>query len=49
MVSSSAPIRVRCLGAGQDVGRSCVLVTLDDEVTVMFDCGMHMGFNDSRR
>jgi integrator complex subunit 11 len=47
--TSSPAIRVRCLGAGQDVGRSCVLVTLDDAFCVMFDCGMHMGFNDSRR
>ena len=31
-----------------DVGRSCVLVTLGGR-TVMFDCGMHMGFNDERR
>lgn len=42
-------IRIRPLGAGQDVGRSCVLVTLDDKYTVMFDCGMHMGYNDARR
>ncbi|ADM12455.1 putative beta-lactamase fold-containing exonuclease [Encephalitozoon intestinalis ATCC 50506] len=36
------------LGAGQDVGRSCILVTINGR-TVMFDCGMHMGFNDERR
>ncbi|KAJ2720251.1 Integrator complex subunit 11 [Coemansia sp. Benny D115] len=36
------------LGAGQDVGRSCVLVTLNNK-TIMFDCGMHMGYNDERR
>ncbi|KAG5860300.1 putative RNA-processing beta-lactamase-fold exonuclease [Encephalitozoon hellem] len=36
------------LGAGQDVGRSCVLVTIGGR-TIMFDCGMHMGFNDERR
>ncbi|KAJ1731080.1 Integrator complex subunit 11 [Coemansia biformis] len=36
------------LGAGQDVGRSCVLVTLGGK-TIMFDCGMHMGYNDERR
>lgn len=41
-------IRLVALGAGQDVGRSCVLVTLGGR-TVMFDCGMHMGFNDERR
>ena len=36
------------LGAGQDVGRSCVLVTLGGK-TIMFDCGIHMGYNDERR
>jgi predicted metal-dependent RNase len=32
----------------KDVGRSCIIVTLGGR-TVMFDCGMHMGFNDERR
>jgi integrator complex subunit 11 len=41
-------IRVVPLGAGQDVGRSCILVTLNGK-TIMFDCGMHMGYNDARR
>ncbi|WUR04082.1 Integrator complex subunit 11 (INT11) [Vairimorpha necatrix] len=36
------------LGAGQDVGRSCIIVNVEGR-TVMFDCGMHMGFNDQRR
>ena len=36
------------LGAGQDVGRSCILATLGGK-TIMFDCGMHMGYNDERR
>lgn len=36
------------LGAGQDVGRSCVIVTISGR-TIMFDCGMHMGYNDNRR
>ncbi|GJP53268.1 hypothetical protein CLOM_g12440 [Closterium sp. NIES-68] len=36
------------LGAGQDVGKSCVVVRVGGRV-VMFDCGMHMGFQDSRR
>ncbi len=36
------------LGAGQDVGRSCVIVTLGRK-NIMFDCGMHMGYNDERR
>ncbi|VDO69888.1 unnamed protein product [Schistosoma margrebowiei] len=38
-------IRVIPLGAGQDVGRSCILVTLGGK-NIMFDCGMHMGYND---
>ena len=41
-------VKVVPLGAGQDVGRSCVLVTLGGK-TVMFDCGMHMGYQDERR
>jgi predicted metal-dependent RNase len=34
-------------GAGQDVGRSCVVVTIGNK-NIMFDCGMHMGYNDER-
>ncbi|KAJ2515743.1 Integrator complex subunit 11 [Coemansia sp. RSA 1939] len=41
-------MKVVPLGAGQDVGRSCVLVTVGGK-TIMFDCGMHMGYNDERR
>eukprot|EP00794_Sanderia_malayensis_P015390 gene15390-16969_t len=36
------------LGAGQDVGRSCILVTIGGK-NIMLDCGMHMGFSDSRK
>lgn len=36
------------LGAGQEVGRSCILVTLEDK-TIMFDCGIHVGYSDERR
>ena len=36
------------LGAGQDVGRSCIIVTIGGK-NIMLDCGMHMGFNDDRR
>jgi integrator complex subunit 11 len=36
------------LGAGQEVGRSCVIVTINNK-TIMFDCGMHMGYSDSRK
>nr|XP_031529308.1 integrator complex subunit 11 isoform X6 [Vicugna pacos]XP_031529310.1 integrator complex subunit 11 isoform X6 [Vicugna pacos]XP_031529311.1 integrator complex subunit 11 isoform X6 [Vicugna pacos] len=35
-------------GAGQDVGRSCILVSIGGK-NVMLDCGMHMGFSDDRR
>ena len=31
-----------------DVGRSCVLATINGR-NIMFDCGMHMGYNDMRR
>ncbi|KAG2227112.1 hypothetical protein INT45_003842, partial [Circinella minor] len=41
-------IQIVPLGAGQDVGRSCVLVTIKGK-NIMFDCGMHMGYNDARR
>ncbi|XP_071500936.1 integrator complex subunit 11-like [Diadema antillarum] len=41
-------IKVVPLGAGQDVGRSCILLTIGSK-NIMLDCGMHMGFNDERR
>lgn len=41
-------IKSLILGAGQEVGKSCVVVTLGGK-TIMFDCGMHMGYNDDRR
>ncbi|KAF9319849.1 Integrator complex subunit 11 [Podila horticola] len=41
-------IQVVPLGAGQDVGRSCILITIGGK-NIMLDCGMHMGFNDERR
>ncbi|XP_061424044.1 integrator complex subunit 11 [Lethenteron reissneri] len=41
-------IKVTPLGAGQDVGRSCILVSIRGK-NIMLDCGMHMGFNDDRR
>lgn len=34
-------IKVVPLGAGQDVGRSCVLVSVGGK-NIMFDCGMHI-------
>ncbi|KAJ3416035.1 Integrator complex subunit 11 [Chytridiales sp. JEL 0842] len=36
------------LGAGQDVGRSCLILTIGNK-NIMLDCGMHMGYSDSRR
>lgn len=36
------------LGAGQDVGRSCIIMSIGNK-NIMFDCGMHMGYNDERR
>ncbi|KAJ3200481.1 hypothetical protein HDU83_003133 [Entophlyctis luteolus] len=41
---------IRCvpLGAGQDVGRSCLILSIGGR-NVMLDCGMHMGYNDLRR
>eukprot|EP00118_Oscarella_pearsei_P007860 m.39466 g.39466 ORF g.39466 m.39466 type:complete len:611 (+) comp32744_c0_seq1:31-1863(+) len=41
-------IKVVPLGAGQDVGRSCILLNVGGK-KIMLDCGMHMGFNDERR
>ncbi|KHN81560.1 Integrator complex subunit 11 [Toxocara canis] len=41
-------IKVVTLGAGQDVGRSCILVSIGGK-NVMLDCGMHMGYQDERR
>ncbi|KAH9325980.1 hypothetical protein KI387_006158, partial [Taxus chinensis] len=34
--------------AGQEVGKSCVVITIGNK-KIMFDCGMHMGFQDQRR
>nr|XP_043639989.1 cleavage and polyadenylation specificity factor subunit 3-II [Erigeron canadensis] len=36
------------LGAGQEVGKSCVVVTINGK-KIMFDCGMHMGHVDHHR
>ncbi|CAF4426141.1 unnamed protein product, partial [Adineta steineri] len=41
-------IRILPLGAGQDVGRSCILITMGGK-NIMLDCGLHMGFHDDRR
>ena len=36
------------LGAGQDVGRSCIILTIGDK-KVMLDCGLHMGISDNKK
>lgn len=41
-------ISIKALGAGQEVGRSCVIVRIKD-VKIMFDCGVHMAYNDHRK
>ncbi|KAK3130000.1 hypothetical protein QOZ80_6BG0487650 [Eleusine coracana subsp. coracana] len=43
-------VNMECLvlGAGQEVGKSCVVVTIGGK-RVMFDCGMHMAYQDHRR
>ena len=35
-------------GAGQEIGKSCVLVAMGGK-RVLFDCGLHMGYTDHRR
>ena len=35
-------------GAGQEVGKSCAVVTINGK-RIMFDCGMHMGHLDHKR
>lgn len=41
-------ISITTLGAGQEVGRSCIIVKIKD-VRIMLDCGAHMAFNDERK
>lgn len=36
------------LGGGHEVGRSCIVVNIKNK-TIMFDCGMHMGYSDARK
>lgn len=43
-----AKLQITMLGAGQDVGRSCVVVTFPSR-RLLFDCGAHCGFVDHRR
>ena len=41
-------IKIYPLGAGQEVGRSCLIVTING-YRIMLDCGVHMGYNDERK
>ena len=41
-------MEVLILGAGQEVGRSCVVIKILNKF-IMLDCGLHMGFSDQRR
>ena len=36
------------LGAGEDVGRSCIIIKMYDKM-IMLDCGVHMGFNNMQK
>lgn len=45
---SDPKIQLLALGAGKDVGRSCIVATIGDR-RVMFDCGAHLSFRDHRR
>ena len=45
-------IRIRTLGAGKEVGRSCIVVKIKNKIKnykIMLDCGVHMGYNDERK
>ena len=41
-------IKIFPLGAGREVGRSCLIVTING-YRIMLDCGVHMGYNDERK
>ena len=41
-------IKIFPLGAGQEVGRSCIIVKING-YRIMLDCGVHMGYNDERK
>jgi len=46
-MAAQAKIEATPLGAGQEIGRSCVLVTLGG-YRVLLDCGIHTAFTDNR-
>ena len=41
-------IKIYPLGAGREVGRSCLIITVNN-YRIMLDCGVHMGYNDERK
>lgn len=41
-------LHVLPLGAGQEIGRSCILLKADGK-TVMLDCGIHLNLTDADR
>lgn len=43
--TSNSSIKILCLGAGREVGRSCVLVRIKDK-NIIFDTGIHMLYSD---
>ena len=45
---ASPKLTVLPLGAGNDVGRSCILVTINNK-RILLDCGIHAGHHDSRK
>ncbi|EPR78398.1 YSH1, RNA processing exonuclease [Spraguea lophii 42_110] len=41
-------MKILPLGAGQEVGRSCIIITIKNK-TIMLDCGVHIGYQDIRK
>ena len=39
-------VKLITLGAGQEVGWSCILAIINDGFKILFDCGVHMSLND---
>jgi integrator complex subunit 11 len=37
------------LGAGQEVGRSCIFVSFNREKNILLDCGVHMGYSNIKK
>lgn len=42
-------IEIIALGAGQEVGRSCIYVNFKNEKRVIFDSGIHMQYSDMQK